>query len=117
MEHDPVRPIKAKVDKLRLWHSFPVRYCYEFCRVIFIIVGALAGATLAAILCSLATNTPPGQGAVGSTATVIGGVAGLAAGWYLTFLGARIIRAIIPAPSRPDTPGRPHPDTTGMKGC
>ena len=107
MDNDPVRPIQAKVAKLRLWHSFPARYCYEFCRVIAIIVGVVAGTTLATLAGTLTTGEQPEKTALGGTLLVIGGVAGMAAGWYRTFLCARMLRAIIPAPRRPDAPDKP----------
>jgi hypothetical protein len=112
---DPVKPIKAKVDRLRLWHSFPVRYCYEFCRVIFIIVGAAAGASLAPLAYCMATHTPPAPSCATDAATLIGGVIGLAAGWRLTLVGARIIRALVPVASRPPSPSKPQAGSTGIK--
>lgn len=116
MEDHPVEPIKAKVEKLRAWHSFPVRYCYEFCRVLFVIFGAVAGGGLASITYCAATHTLPGQTAAESVVTVIGGVIGLAAGWYLAVVSARIARTLVLAFSRPDAPGTPRAASTDVTG-
>ena len=116
MEDHPVEPIKAKVEKLRAWHSYPVRYCYAFCRILFIIVGAAAGGGLASIAYCAATHTLPGQTAAESVVTVIGGVVGLATGWYLAVVVARIARALVLASNRPDAPSKPRTTTTDITG-
>lgn len=117
MEDHPVEPIKAKVEKLRAWHSYPVRYCYAFCRVLFIIVGAAAGAILVSVAYCLATNTPPvPPTAAVNAATFVGGVAGLAAGWYLAVVVARIARALVLVFNRPDAPSKPRTTITDIKG-
>ena len=90
MEDDPVQPIQAKVDKLRLWHSFPARFCYVYCRVVFIIVGAFLGAVvLVAAYCVAAKATPDKTPNIALAG--IGALAGVAVARYLSALGARLV--------------------------
>jgi hypothetical protein len=110
MDQDPYQPIRAKVDQIKQWHSFFSRFCYAYCRAIFVIVGAFVGAAATPTAYYLIVRPPAMTSEAVDITSAIGGVAGLVAGLYFVTVAVRFVKAFVFPANRSVKAGRTSND-------